>query len=323
MSQKPLVVVVTPVYNGANYLEETIQSVQAQLWPNVVHLILDNCSTDETPEIIKRYEDGRVPILSYRNDETINVFENWNKAISLVPSEAKYIRILCHDDTITPDAIEKMALLAESDPGIGVVGCLHDCAGAVQDFKWPASRSVFEGDEAIRMILLGEGVLMPIHVLVRKSVADSRQPFLQQFSLKSGARDFDAMMCLLQSSKFGFVHEGLAFTRVHEEAITAQNFMGKTRSWTADALCFLTKFGPDVFNEDYQEHLLRFRRYYVRRILRWRKQDGGEQNLARHFEELENAGWHFGWQLVADAIADWFLQRIKLRRNWTGYPGWQ
>src|ERR1700731_169502 len=48
----PLVAITTPVYNGERYLGETMACVQAQTYPNLVHLVVDNASTDRSAEII-------------------------------------------------------------------------------------------------------------------------------------------------------------------------------------------------------------------------------------------------------------------------------
>ena len=66
----PLVAVVTPVYNGGRYLAETLASVQAQTYPRLIHVVLDNASTDATPELIEQAHGGRVPILARRNPKT-------------------------------------------------------------------------------------------------------------------------------------------------------------------------------------------------------------------------------------------------------------
>lgn len=316
----PLVAIFTPVYNGGEFLDETMRAVQAQTYPNLLHIVVDNASNDQTAEIISRHANGRVPLLVHRNLETLPLRDNWNTAVGLVPEDAEYIRLLCGDDTITSDSIAEMVALAETDPEIGVIGCLHDCAGALQDFGWPEHRTVFDGLEAVRMMLLGEGVLMPVQMMVRKSVADTRSPLFQP--PLGGGHDVDAMLDLLTRSKYGFVHKCLGFTRVHDNAVTSTIYNSAARSWTSDAVHFLTMYGPKAFGQESQEHLLRFRRYYIRRILRWRK-NSDKQALAPHFAALEMAGWSFGLPLIADAMIDWGLQKVGLRKNWTGYPGWQ
>src|SRR5574341_2572398 len=57
MQSKPLVTIMTPVYNGAAYLEELIASVRDQDYPYVEHLIIDDGSTDNgvTVEILRKY----------------------------------------------------------------------------------------------------------------------------------------------------------------------------------------------------------------------------------------------------------------------------
>ncbi|MEM6898688.1 MAG: glycosyltransferase family A protein [Pseudomonadota bacterium] len=316
----PLVVTVTPTYNGAAFLAEAMHSVQQQTYPNLIHLILDNGSTDETPKIIESFKDGQVPLKAHRNEAVLDQRLNWNRAFELVPENARYIRLLCDDDTIVPTSIEKMVALAESDREIGVVGCLQNCIGDVSDFRWPSDQTVYDGQEALCRALSDEGTIMPIHLLLRKSLADQRRPLFDDYM--EGAFDMDTVFDLLTRSKFGFVHEPLGFTRVHENTVTNRLFKDNA-SWTRDALDLLLKYGEFAFGSDYNEELRRFRRYYLRRIIRWSRAGMPSEHLSIHYDALRRADWSMSPFLIGDAVLNWIAVKLGLDHPWRGYPGWQ
>ena len=83
MSDKPLVSVVTPVYNGAAYLRECIESVLRQTYSNWEYIIVNNCSTDATQEIVEEYakKDSRIRV--HNNDVFLAIIANHNKAFRL------------------------------------------------------------------------------------------------------------------------------------------------------------------------------------------------------------------------------------------------
>lgn len=61
---RPLVAVVTPVYNGGAYLEATMRCVQQQTYENLVHVIVDNCSSDNTSDIIDQFRGQSVRLVA-------------------------------------------------------------------------------------------------------------------------------------------------------------------------------------------------------------------------------------------------------------------
>ena len=81
---KPLISVITVVYNGEKYLEATIQRVICQTYDNVEYIIIDGGSTDGTLDIIKKYEDK---IDYWVSEQDSGIYNAMNKGIDLVSGE--------------------------------------------------------------------------------------------------------------------------------------------------------------------------------------------------------------------------------------------
>jgi len=81
---KPLVSIITVVYNGEKYLEETIKSVINQTYNNVEYIIIDGGSTDGTLEIIKKYEDA---IDYWVSEKDAGIYDAMNKGIERASGE--------------------------------------------------------------------------------------------------------------------------------------------------------------------------------------------------------------------------------------------
>ena len=112
----PSVSVCIPVYNGENYLLESINSVLGQDYPNFEILIVDNCSNDRTETIVSEINDSRVRYV--RNEKNIGSIRNFNKCIELAKGE--YFLLLPHDDLLLPDSIVNFVKGLE-DPSVGFV----------------------------------------------------------------------------------------------------------------------------------------------------------------------------------------------------------
>jgi glycosyltransferase involved in cell wall biosynthesis len=113
------VTIFLPVYNGANYIQQAIDSVLAQTYTNWTFLIVDNCSTDDTAEICKPYLTD--PRFKYVLNETnLGVHGNFHKALSLCSTP--YFAYLSHDDIyVRPDAFEEARGILEADKSLAMV----------------------------------------------------------------------------------------------------------------------------------------------------------------------------------------------------------
>ncbi len=82
--EKPLVSIITPVYNGEKYLEDTIQSIINQTYDNIEYIIIDGGSTDKTLNIIKKYEDK---IAYWMSEQDRGMYDGINKGFKMATGE--------------------------------------------------------------------------------------------------------------------------------------------------------------------------------------------------------------------------------------------
>lgn len=102
----PLVSIVMATYNGAKFLEAQMDSLLAQTYPNIEIVAVDDCSKDNTFEILERYAAKHSHIRVFRNTSNLGYTRNFEKAVSLATGE--YISFSDQDDIWKP---EKTTLL--------------------------------------------------------------------------------------------------------------------------------------------------------------------------------------------------------------------
>jgi glycosyltransferase involved in cell wall biosynthesis len=99
--KKPLISIITVVYNGEKYIEQTIKSVLGQNFKNFEYIIVDGKSTDSTMDIVKKYK-NKIDIIISQKDK--NLWDAVNKGIKL--SNGQIIGWISSDDTYTTNALK-------------------------------------------------------------------------------------------------------------------------------------------------------------------------------------------------------------------------
>ena len=131
-NDRPLVSVITPCYNSAPFIAETVASVQAQTTSSWEMLLADDCSTDRTREIIAEIaaQDPRVVLIARQANGGPAAARN----SALAQARGRYIAFLDHDDLWLPDKLTRqLAFMAETD-----------CA-----FSYTAFRRISENGERV------------------------------------------------------------------------------------------------------------------------------------------------------------------------------
>ena len=113
---KPLISIITVVYNGEKYLEETIQSVINQTYDNVEYIIIDGRSTDGTLEIIKKYED-RIDYWVSEKDK--GIYDAMNKGIEL--STGDWINFMNAGDSFYENSVLEKLFTQNDLKDIGIL----------------------------------------------------------------------------------------------------------------------------------------------------------------------------------------------------------
>ena len=105
MKNYGLVSIITPSYNCAKYIGETIESIQAQTFTNWELLITDDCSSDDSREVIQSYanKDQRIKLLVLETNSGAGVARN----NSIKAAKGRYIAFCDSDDRWYPDKLEK------------------------------------------------------------------------------------------------------------------------------------------------------------------------------------------------------------------------
>jgi glycosyltransferase involved in cell wall biosynthesis len=246
--------VVTPVYNGERYLAECIESVLAQTHENWRYLIVDNVSTDRTPEIAADYAARDERISLHRADRFRPMIENWNHAMRQLPPDADYVKVVHADDVLYPDCLEEMVAVAEEHPSVGLVSAFRLFGVRVySDRAVPFGTNVVPGHEVCRRTLLGDYYLFgsPSTTLLRADCVRERESFYNEENLHS---DAEACFDVLQTRDLGFVHQVLTYTRLHAEAATPTS--DRLGTYRQGWFFIVTKYGPRFLGADYPRVLV-------------------------------------------------------------------
>ncbi len=222
MKNLPKVSIIIPTYNRAKYLTKAIESALMQDYPNLEVIISDNNSTDETPEIVKKYfNDSRFKY--FRNDENIGMVRNWRKSV-FEYSTGDWFMILSDDDYLIDNSYVSKALkLASKDKDITLIYAngyiLHEEKGILEKLELPF-KEVEYGKEVF--LTFHRGIVKPTdftlcNVIFRKDLAKDVNAFFNEYNL---ACDSELVLKLFLLGKVGIVKDIVSVYRIHNSNVS-------------------------------------------------------------------------------------------------------
>ena len=208
----PKVSVLMPVYNAEKYLKEAIESILNQTFQDFEFLIIDDCSTDRSRDIIREYSDKRIKLLC--NSSNIGVAATLNKGIKAAKGEL--IARMDADDISAKERIEKQVKYMEENQE-----CIL-CGGNIQyiNEKGKRGRKIkFPQEyESIKFVLFFENAFAHPTVMFRKEQFIKNNYFYDQ---NQKAEDY-GLWCKIKENMVN-LDEIFVFYRIHQKKVTYTN----------------------------------------------------------------------------------------------------
>ena len=221
--KNPLVSVLIPNYCHASYLNERIDSVLAQTYQNFEVIIMDDCSTDNSREVIEQYRNHpRVREIVYNEINSGSTFNQWDKGITMAGGEL--IWIAESDDSCCPELLERLVEQFEQTEDLAVAyvqSVLINTYGEV--IKMPVEKGnpiIYDGRYFIRTHLLyGTCIINASMAIFSREKSLGIDRCFKQFK---SVGDWMFWVLMAETGKVAEVREPLNYFRRHEGTVTSR-----------------------------------------------------------------------------------------------------
>lgn len=183
----PLISVILPTHNGSRYIREAIESVLTQDYQNIELIIIDDASTDMTPQIIEEYLQKDKRIILLKNEKNLKLVATLNRWISI--AKGKFIARI-DDDDIWSDAMKltKQMQVFIKHPGVALVGT---GAEIIDDFgkktgniiRFPTDSVSVKRGFGLRNQLIHTSILVKRDVLIEAGLYKNDWLYVEDFDL--------------------------------------------------------------------------------------------------------------------------------------------
>ncbi len=206
----PIISVIMPVYNTAKYLNEAIESILNQTFTDFEFIIIDDCSTDGSLEIIKSYDDKRIILIE--NEFNKGYVFGLNYAISI--ARGKYIARMDSDDISVSYRFKRQFDFLEENTRVTICGSFMEIVHNYEPINYPISH------DEIKVQFLDNSCLAHPSVMFRKSFIIENNLIYDENM--TPAEDYDLWTKIASiNAFFSNIPERLVKYRVHENQISS------------------------------------------------------------------------------------------------------
>lgn len=275
MKKKPLISVFIPVYNCEEYIEQAVQSILAQTYKNIEVILVDDCSTDRTCEVINSIQDSRIYL--YKNSCNMGIPYTRNRGLELARGE--YLAFLDADDYSYPLRLEHSLRFLQENPEYKIVAGNYDrlINGKLEhsgDKGYGFYNASFE--TLFRMPVLTSTMMIDMELVQRHKIDFPIKYYCMQ--------DYAFLALCLPYSKVGMLKEKLSVYRIGHASIT--NVTQKNVKKMMDRKSFFKEINRTAFNglgitvtdEEHNLHI---------KMISSQGKEADEEALCRWFDLLE------------------------------------
>jgi len=214
----PKVSVVLPVYNGGDYLKQSLQSVLKQNLQDIEILILDDCSTDGSFEYLQSINDTRITL--FKNEQNRGLFYNLNFLI--YQANASLLKLWAQDDIMYPQCLESFFVFHKQYPEIGFSYSGRDIIDENGNIKPndtvdPTPTIISTALHARIAYYTGSIAGNIANVCINKQALDKVGAFNERMKISA---DFDMWVRLAKEHDTGFIREKLIQLRDHDKQLS-------------------------------------------------------------------------------------------------------
>ena len=236
LNNYPQVSILLPTYNAEKYIDQTLESIRDQEYPNIQIVIFDDCSSDNTALKINNFieKNKNINIFFNVNKKNLGVTRNCNAI--LAKCTGKYISFFAGDDFMRSDKILKQVIYMENNPNVSF--CYH----AVNIFDQSINKVIYSTSlvqkyfKLTDLLILG-GIMGACSVFSRSNSVpsygfDSRYPVLS---------DWKMQIDLSLRGKIGFIPQKLCTYRKHSGGLSSN-----ARKFLEEGFCLLNDLKSDA-----------------------------------------------------------------------------
>jgi hypothetical protein len=239
----PRVSIITPVYNGAAYIGEAIESVLAQTWRDWELIVVDDGSTDATPDILQSFLDPRIVCIRQENQG-----EAGARNTGLDRARGEYIAFLDADDLYLPSALADLVAYMDGHSDVDVVysdGIVCDANKRSLMRLSGVRPGIYTGPVLEQLILSTSVVTVPVCTMTRQSTIEACSV---RFDTTVGfGTDWLFWVDLARHGQFGYLDNLTCMYRVHDTNMNRT--IGRTEHKEASIRCQLKVLNAHWFQQ--------------------------------------------------------------------------